>query len=101
MSRKDGVILASRTLAVLLLVWAFTELSHLPGTVYTFMHYSSVELSSASATRYYRHSDLIALGFLVARVIGFSLLSRWLYQGGPEVCELLLPSDTQEITAAE
>jgi hypothetical protein len=97
MSREDFIVLASRTLAVLLMVWALADVSHMPGTVYTFLHYKSVELSSPSATQYYRHSDLIALSFLVVRIIGFSLLSRWLFKGGPEVVELLLPGAPREI----
>jgi len=99
MTREDAVAVASRTLAVLLMVWALAEVSHLPGTVHTFLHYSNVELTSPSATRYYRQSNLIFLGFLVVRIVGFSLLSRWLFKGGPEVAEVLLPSDFEEHTA--
>jgi hypothetical protein len=98
MSKADSVVLASRTLALLLVVWALADLSHLPGTVYTFVHYANVELSSPLATQYYRHSDLIALSFLFTRIIGFSLLARWLFKGGPEVAELLLPNDSSEPT---
>jgi len=91
MSRIDAILLASRTLAILLTVWALTDVSYLPGNVYTFLHYSNVELTSPSATIYYRHSNLISLSFLVTRIIGFSLMARWLYKGGPEIEELLLP----------
>jgi hypothetical protein len=98
MSREEAIVLASRTLAVLLMVWALTDLSYLPGSVHTFLHYANVELSSASATQYYRHADFISLSFLVVRIIGFSLLARWLFKGGPEVVALLLPSAADEIT---
>lgn len=100
MSREDFVVLASRTLAVLLMVWALTDVSYLPGSVHTFVHYANVELSSSSATQYYRRSDLISLSFLVVRIIGFSLLSRWLFKGGPEVAELLLPTTLQEVAVS-
>lgn len=96
MSREDGVILASRTLALLLLVWALAELSNLPASFYAFRHYWNVDLRAASETEYYRHSHLMALSFLVGRIIAFSLLSRWLFRGGPEVLEMLLPADVQE-----
>jgi len=99
MSREDAVALASRTLAVLLMVWALTEVSHLPATVYGFIHYANVELSSPSATLYYRHANLISLSFLVVRVIGYALLARWLFKVGAEVQELLLPSDSEEAAA--
>ena len=95
MPKSDAVLLASRTLAVLLTVWVLADVSHLPGAVYTFLHYASVELSSPSATQYYRHSNLIYLGFLIARIIGISLLARWLYNGSPDVAELLLPAEPQ------
>jgi hypothetical protein len=97
MSKQDVVVVASRTLAVLLLVWALTDLSYLAGSVYGFLHYSNVELNSPTATQYYRHSSLISLSFLIVRIIGFFLLSRWLFKGGPEVAELLLPSASEEI----
>lgn len=99
MSREDAVALASRTLAVLLMVWALTEVSHLPATVYGFIHYANVELSSPSATLYYRYGNLISLSFLVVRVIGYALLARWVFKVGPEVQELLLPSDSEEAAA--
>jgi hypothetical protein len=93
MSKEDAVILASRTLAVLLVVWALAETSQLPSVLYAFRHYSSAELSTSVATDYYRHSHLISLSFLLVRIIGFSMMARWLFKGGPDITELLLPSD--------
>lgn len=40
MSRRDGVLWASRTLAVLLTVWVLVDLSYLPGTVHSFLRYN-------------------------------------------------------------
>ena len=99
MLREDAVALASRTLAVLLIIWALTEVSHLPATVYGFLHYANVELSSPSATQYYRHANLISLSFLVVRIIGYALLALWLFKVGPEVQELLLPFVSEEAAA--
>src|SRR5215469_8366468 len=96
MSREDGIVLASRTLAVLLMVEALTDLSYLPGSVHAFLHYVSVELSSSAATQYYRHANLISLSFHIVRIIGFSLLARWLFKGGEEVASLLLPNASEE-----
>lgn len=96
MSRNDVVLLASRTLAVLLTVWALTDVSYLLGSVYAFLHYSIVELTSPTSTLYYRHANLISLSFLVTRIIGYSLMARWLYKGGPEIEELLLPGSPEE-----
>ncbi len=101
MSKDDAVVLAARTLAVLLTVWAFSEASHLPGSIYTFIHYRQVELSSPSMSQYYRHLELISWSFMLTRIIGFSLLARWLYQGGPEVAEVLLSIIAEEINIHE
>ena len=100
MSSEDVVVLASRSLALLLTVSALIELSYLPGSINSFRHYVGVELSSPSATQYYRQANLISLSFLVVRIIGYSLLARWLFKGGPEVVNLLLPS-TSEIVVNE
>jgi hypothetical protein len=91
MSTKDAVWIASRTLAVLLTVWALTDLSHLPGAVHSYLHYSAEAVTTGNV-EYWRHSYLISLGFLVTRIIGYSLMARWLHKGGPEVLELLLPA---------
>lgn len=100
MTREDFVVLASRSLGLLIMVEALIELSYLPGSINSFRHYVSVELASASATQYYRQANLISLSFLVVRIIGYSLLSRWLFKGGPEVVNLLLPG-TGEMAVVE
>jgi hypothetical protein len=94
MSRKDAVVLASRTLASLLGVWAFAEVCSLPEMVHSFVHYMSVEPSAS--IEHLRHYHVIRLGFAVTRLLGFSLMARWLFRGGPEVEELLLPSAIHE-----
>src|ERR1700690_2562683 len=96
MSRADAILLASRALAVLLTVWALSEVSYLPGSVYAFLHYSNVELATPTSTLYYRHANLISLSFLVTRLIGYTLMARWLYRGGPDIEDLLLPTSPDE-----
>ncbi len=99
MSKEDVVVLASRMLGILLLVSALEGLTYIPGGIYTVLHYSQVELSSPSTTQYYRHTNLIHLSFLVVRIVGYSLLARWLFNGGPEVMEWLLPSSANDTSA--
>ncbi len=96
MSRKDAVLLASRTVAVLVTVWALAEVSYLPGSLHSFLHYVNQETSSPGV-EYTRHLHLIALGFLIRRIVGFSLVARWLYEGGPEIHELLLPGSEESV----
>ena len=91
MSRKDAVLVASRTLAVLLTVWVLIEVSYLPGEVHSFLRYNQDPTASAYV-EYMRHSHLISLGFLITRIVGLSLMARWLHKCGPEVESKLLPS---------
>ena len=94
MSRQDAIVLASRTLAALLTVWALTEASHLPEYIQSFFHYAEYEPTLATNLQYlqyWRQHYVIELGFLIVRIVGFSLTARWLFKVGPEVAELLLP----------
>lgn len=90
MSRRDGIVLGSRLLAVLLSVWALTEVSYLPSAIYTSLH--NYEGSSLSSLQYGRHHYLLSLGFLVVGIVGFSLMSMWLFRCGPDIEDLLLPA---------
>jgi hypothetical protein len=101
MSRKDAVVLASRTLALLLVVWALTEASYLPQSLHSLLRYINQEPGSSTAVQYWRHYYLIGLGFVVIRMVGFSLLATWLFKGGPEVEELLSPSLHREDAASD
>lgn len=92
MSRKEAVVLAARTLAILLTVWALTDVSYLPERLHSFLYYLSQEPTSSSSIQHLRHYYLIGMGFLVVRIVGYSSLARWLYKSGPEVEELLLPA---------
>ena|SRR5271165_3696501 len=95
MSREDAVLLASRALAVLFIVWALAEVANVPGYVQSFLHYSGHQAISSTNPEYWdywQHHYLIDLSFVITKIIGFSLMSRWLFKGGPEVAELLLPS---------
>jgi hypothetical protein len=39
MTKKEAVRLASRTLALLLVVWALSDLSYIPTTAFSLSHY--------------------------------------------------------------
>jgi hypothetical protein len=93
------VVLAGRTLALLLTVWALAEASYLPASLHSFLRYINQEPGASTAIQYWRHYHLISFSFIVVRMVGFSLLARWLFKGGPEVEELLLPP-APEVNAA-
>ncbi|MGO8793183.1 MAG: hypothetical protein ACLQLC_00035 [Candidatus Sulfotelmatobacter sp.] len=96
MSSRDAVALASRTLALLLVVWALSDVSYLPAAVHSFLRYANDGIVQSNATQYWRHHYLIELGFLLTRIVGYSLLAKWLYAGGPDVEDLFLPSSSPE-----
>ncbi len=100
LSKRDAVMLVSRTLAVFLTVWTLAEVSYLPERLHSFLHYLNHEPASASAIEYGRHYYLIQLGFLVTRIIGLSLMARWFYKGGSEIEELLLPESEESAAAS-
>jgi hypothetical protein len=91
MSKRDAVVLASRTLALLLLVWTFSEFCSLPELVLSYIHYSRYEPATAYVD-YMRHYHLALLTVNVAN-IGFSVLAFWLHNAGPGVAEALLPAE--------
>jgi hypothetical protein len=97
MSRRDAAVLAGRTLALLLTVWALSELSSLPGQVHSFLHYLNREPSSSATVQYYRHYYLLSSGFLFTRIVGFFLMARWLFKVGPGLEELLLPPEGERV----
>ncbi len=91
MTRREGVILASRGLAIYLTINALVALSALPEVAYSFQHYA-VGTVTTTAAEYWRHHHLIERGFLMTRIIGYSLMASWLFRCGPEIEEWLLPA---------
>lgn len=96
MTRREAIVLGSRLLATLMTIWALTEVCYLFPEVHSFARYAPEMTTSSSAVEYWRHHYLIEIGFTVTRIIGYSLMSVWLYKGGPEIDELLLPIDMRE-----
>lgn len=96
MNRRDALVIGSRALAVLFSVWALAEVSYLPSAIYSFLHYADQGTSSSGAMLYWRHHYLMALGFLITRIVGYCLMAMWLYRCGPDIDQLLLPAHLRE-----
>jgi len=96
MSRKDAAVLASRTLALLLIVWALADVSYLPEYLHSFIHHLHQESVLATAHGYWFYYYLIRLSLDVVRIVGFSLMAWWLFQGGPKVEKMFLPVVPEE-----
>ena len=101
MWREEAVGLARLTLAVLLPVGALVEASYLPAILHSFLRYSNQEPGGSTTIQYWRHYYLISLCVVVTRMVGFALLSRWLFRGGLEVEDLLLPHAASETTVQD
>jgi hypothetical protein len=100
MSREDAIVLVSRALAVLLTLWVLVDVSYLPADLLAFRHYVDHEITSSGGAEYWlywRHHYLMELSFLVTRIVGLSLMARWLFKGSPEVASMLLPNAAEQI----
>lgn len=89
------MVLGSRLLAVILILYALAAISGVPEVVYSFRHYAS-EVEPTVRTEYMRHLYLISLGFHITRIVGYSLMAAWLFRCGPDIEELLLPAHLRE-----
>lgn len=98
MSKKDGVVIASRALSVFLVVWALTEISYLPEYLHSYRYYPNAVSGSIGYVQYMQHYHLLRICFLITRTVGYSLMARWLYKAGPEVEEVFLPGLSGEGT---
>lgn len=103
MSRNEAVTLGARLLALLLTIWALSDLLYVPTEAYSVLHhsYQGSVLSISQVSEYWHHYYAMVLGFTFVRVIGFGLTARWLYRGGQEVVEFLLPTESTMDSLAE
>jgi hypothetical protein len=87
MSKRDAVVLGSRLLALLLTVWALSELLNLPNSVYSLLHYADQVSVLSPAIQYWQHHYIMALGFLNRSncwllPYGYVALQMWPRSGG-------------------
>ena len=91
MSREEAVQLASRALALLMVVWALTTLTYLPVTLVGLIHHlrqGSILLPHDYWTNYY----LAALISEIVRFLGQCLAAIWFWKYGPGVRSALFPA---------
>ena len=86
MTRKDGVLLASRAFALYLLCWALTDLTYLPQEVLGFRHHGGDYLFT-----YYA----VGVGFRVVRIIVLLAVMNWLFKGGRSVESFFFPGESR------
>ena len=90
MSRKEIVLLVSRAFAVLLISWAFVEVTYLPERLFALSHHMS-QSSVLVVHDYWSSYYLIVTAFLVLRMLALFLAAALFWRCGPRVEALFSP----------
>ena len=92
MSRKEAVLLITRTLSVYLVIWALTDLTYIPQNLFALADHAS--LTAIVSENYLRNYDLIYRAFLFIRIVALFAAANWFYSCGTKVEHFFFPSDT-------
>jgi hypothetical protein len=95
MSRKGIVLLVSRAFALLLISWAFVEVTYLPERLFALSHRLS-QRSVMVAHDYWSSYYLIIAVFLVLRMLGLFLVATLFWRCGPRVEALFSPQQENQ-----
>src|SRR5450631_4755511 len=90
MSRKELVLLVSRTFALFLTTWALVEVTYLPHTLYSLFHHLSVQSALATYDYWSRYDSILAVCG-VFRMIAMFLVAALFWRCGPWVQALFSP----------
>jgi len=88
MTKKDAVGLASRVVAIYLLLWAFDSATYLPARFFSLAHHST-----ALSGGYFADLDRVEIMEGLVRIAALLILSLLFFRGGPAVQRLLSVSD--------
>jgi len=84
MSREEGIQLASRALALLMIIWAFVDLTYLPGSLLYLVHQLRVR-SVLLPQNYAVASAMTSTINHGLRLVGLSVAAVWFWNCGPGV----------------
>ena len=90
MTRKEMALLVSRAFAVLLISWAFVEVTYLPERIFALSHHLS-QSSVLVAHDYWSTYYIIVTAFLVLRMLALFLAASLFWRCGPRVEALFSP----------
>lgn len=90
MDKREAVMLASRALALYLICWALSDITHLPQIILEFRHHGTAAAHDFS-WNYYR----VDLTFYIVRIVALLVTAEWLIKGGNGVHKYFLPSDPE------
>jgi hypothetical protein len=100
MSRKELVLLVSRAFALLLITWAFAELTYLPDRVLGLIHHVN-ERSALAPHDYWSSYYSILTGFTVLRMVAFLFAATLFWKCGPSVEALFTPQHSNQNESRE
>ena len=98
MTKKEGVVLASRALALYLICWGLSDVTYLPQVlldVYHHSHHSSV-LANEAGPDYFLTYHKVQLVFYLFRITALLLTARWLIKHGDGVYRYFFPSERSD-----
>jgi len=100
MSRKELVLVVSRTLSLLLIAWALAEMTYLPERLFSLSHHVSERSVLASEDYWTRYSVIITV-FLVVRIIALFVAALMFWKCGPRVQTLFFPQSEASETSKQ
>jgi len=94
LKRKDVILIASRTLALLFLAWALVDLAALPEHLFSLVRYR-MQGTRVPWDVYMSRLYLIATISVALRMIALFAAAEWLWRGGPKVESLFSRSSSR------
>ena len=82
MPQKEAVQVASRALALLMIVWVLVEITQLPQVVLSLAHHLQLN-SVLIPQRYWTIYYVAGLSTHTVRIMGLSLAAAWFWKCGP------------------
>jgi hypothetical protein len=96
MSRKEIVLLVSRAFALLLISWAFVDVTYLPERLFALSHHLGQSSVLVVVHDYWRSYYLIVTVFLVLRILALFLAAALFWRCGPRTEALFSPQQENQ-----
>jgi hypothetical protein len=100
MSRKELVLLVSRAFALLMIAWAFVELTYLPDRVLGLVHHLN-ERSALAPHDYWSDYYSVLTASTVLRMLVFLFAAVLFWKCGPQVEALFLSRQSSQNESGE
>jgi hypothetical protein len=88
MTKKEGILLASRALTLYLLCWGLSDLTYLPQELLSARHHYA-------AHDYWLTYYAFELTFRIIRIVALFAAAMWLYSCGKQVESFFFPRDAE------